>query len=275
MVRKYITLSIDLKSEYDKFVCKYTFKKGNSLGERCYVRNYCEGYCLKHFKLVQKYESNKNTPRCQYKTKNGPCIRKCLDGITCKYHKINKKEKFVLGNIPEKVKKVKINNLICYYNDYKEKKKIDNIIIKDNLLINNRSTPLLLCYYNDNLLFKEYIKKLKKRMKKLKYKKRRKENKNKINADIKVEYIDKGKNVFGLPTSFKRKSPFPNEEIIINNIRYKNIYYLWKAIQKEVHLYCINIENGIEKIFIYSIYQFEEIMLSIYNKETVNNYFGY
>lgn len=47
-----------------------------------------------------------------------------------------------------------------------------------------------------------------------------------------VIHINEGKDVFGLPKSNKRKSPFPNEEIIINNILYKNIYYLWKAVQK-------------------------------------------
>lgn len=120
--------------------------------------------------MVLKYELNKNTPKCQYNTKNGTCGRKCINSNTCKYHKFDKKEKLFSENILEKNK----INLICYYNDYKEKRKIDNIIIKDNLLINNRSAPLLLCYNNDNLLFKEY---LKKRLKKLKYKKRRKEKK--------------------------------------------------------------------------------------------------
>lgn len=273
MVRKYITLDIKNVSEYDDFVCKYIFKKGESKETRCYVRNYCDGYCIKHFKLVQKSELNKNIPRCLYETINGKCRRKCLDGNTCKYHKINKKEDLFLINIPEKVNKS--NNLICYNNDYKDKKYINNIIIKDNIYINKTSQPLLICYNNDNTLFKDYIKKIKKRIKKKIYKNKKKIEKKKINADIKIEYFNEGKDNFGFPISNKRKSPFPNDEIIIDNILYKNCYYEWIPFHKQVKLYCINIENRIKKIFIYSLDQFEEMLLSIYTKDTVYNYFGY
>jgi hypothetical protein len=270
MVRKYITLSIDYKSEYDDFVCKYIFKKGESTGDRCYVRNHMNGYCLKHFKLVQRYDFKKNIPRCQYETINGLCKRKCINENNCKYHKSNKKTNLYFSGLYENKKHQK---LLCYHNDYKEKKKIDNIIIKDNILINNRSPPLLLCYNNDNLLFKEYIKKSKKRMKKLKYKKRRKGENKKINADIRIDFINEERDVFGMSILNKRRSPFPNGEIKIDNILYKNSYYEWKPIQKEVKLYCINIENGIKKIFIYSIDQFEKMLHDIYTKETVFRYF--
>jgi hypothetical protein len=272
MVRKYITIDINNISKYSDLVCKYRFKKGNSLGDVCYVRNYCDGYCLKHFKLVQKYESKRNTPRCQYETINGRCRRKTLESITCNYHKLNKKEDLFLESIP---KKVKINNLICYYNDYKDKKQIDNIIIKDNILINNRSIPLLLCYNNDNTLFKGYLSKLRKRLKKKNYKNKRKMEKKKINSNIKIEYFNEGKDILGFSISNKRKSPFPNEEIIIDNILYKNSYYEWKPVKKEAILYCINIEKNIKKIFIYSLDQFEEMLHNIYTKETVSRYFGW
>jgi hypothetical protein len=271
MVRKYITINIKNITEYDGVVCKYIFKKGNSFGERCYVRNYCEGYCLKHFKLVQKSELNKKIPKCKYETKNGRCGRKCINSNTCKYHKLDKKEKLFSKNILEKNK---INKLICYYNDFKDKKKINNIIINDNIVIKNNKNPLLICYYNDNSLFKEYIKKIKKKIKKKKYKEKKKLEKKKIDANIKIKYFNEGKDILGLPICSKRKSPFPNEEIIIDNIRYKNCYYEWKPFQKEVHLFCINLENNNKKIFIYSINQFEKMLLDIYTKETVDNYFG-
>lgn len=269
MVRKYFTINIKQIAEYNDFVCKYIFKKGKDENNRCYVRNYCDGYCLKHFKLVQKSELNKNTPRCQYKTINGICKRKCVNNNTCKYHKINKKEDLFLENIEEKVI---INKLICYYNDYKDKNKIKNIVIKDNIYINNRSKPLLICYNNDNLLFKDYIKKIKKRMKKKKY---REKKKSKINANIKIEYINNGYDFLGFPISTKRKSPFPDGKITIDGILYRNSYYEWKPVQKEVKLYCKNIKNDNKKIFIYSIEQFERMLYDIYTKETVDNYFGY
>lgn len=272
MVRKYITIDIKQAKEYNDLVCKYVFKKGKDENKRCYVRNYFNGYCLKHFKLVQKSELNKNTPRCQYKTINGICKRKCINDKTCKYHKKNKKDDLFLEKIEEKVK---INKLICYYNDYKDKNKIKNIVIKDDIYVNNRSKPLLICYGNDNSLFKDYIKKNKKRMKKRKYRKKKKLDKLKINANIKIEYINEGYDLLGFPILIKRKSPFPDGKIIIDGILYINSYYEWKPVQKEVHLYCINLENNDEKKIVYSIDIFEKMLLDIYTKETVYKYFGY
>lgn len=273
MVRKYITINIENIKEHDHLVCKYTFKKGESLGKRCYVRNYKEGYCIKHFKLVQKYEQIKKIPKCQYKTKKGNCNRKCINKNTCIYHKINRKEHLI--NITKNKEKHKSVKLLCYYNDYKDKKQIENLVIKDNICINIPSIPLLICYNNDNTLFKKYISKLKKRIKKKTYKNKKKLEKKKINSNIKIEYFNEGKDKYGFPICFKRKSPFPNEQIYIDNVLYKNSYYEWKPVQKEVHLCCINIENNIKKAFIYSIKQFEEMLLNIYTEKTVNNYFGY
>ena len=42
-----------------------------------------------------------------------------------------------------------------------------------------------------------------------------------------------------------------------------------------IDLYCIDKKNNNKKIFIYSINRFEEMLLDIYTKETVNRYFGY
>jgi hypothetical protein len=103
--------------------------------------------------------------------------------------------------------------------------------------------------------------------------KKKKSDKLKINANIKIEYINHGYDFLGFPISTKRKSPFPDGKISIDGIIYINSYYKWKPVQKEVHLYCINIENNEEKIIIYSIYIFEKMLLDIYTKETVNNYF--
>lgn len=44
MVRKYITVNIENIKDFDYLVCKYKFKKGNSSGDRCYVRNHNDGY---------------------------------------------------------------------------------------------------------------------------------------------------------------------------------------------------------------------------------------
>lgn len=176
MVRKYITIDIKKISEYNDLVCKYIFKKGINLGSRCYVRNHCDGYCLKHFKLVQKYEINKNTSRCKYKTINGYCNRKCINKNICKYHKSTNKEE--IENFSLKTKYNNEYKLICYYNDYKDKKKINNLIIKDDIYTKYNNTQLLICYNNDNSLFKSYLSKLKKKLKKKKYKENKK-NKNK------------------------------------------------------------------------------------------------
>lgn len=249
MVRKHITIDINRVEEYADVVCKYIFKKGLSKGNRCYVRNYCDGYCLKHFKLVQKVAQKLNNK---------------INCNKCKNNEINKN-----------TKRVNYDKLICYYNENNSKKAINSIIIKDNIIVNKPSNPLLICYNNENLLFKEYIKKMKKRMKKLKYKKNKKLENKKINADIKIEYINEGKDEFGFHISTKRKSPFPDGEVIIDGILYRNSYYEWKAIKKEVHLYCINIKNGKKKIFIYSLDQFEKMINDIYTKETVSRYFGW
>jgi hypothetical protein len=255
MVRKHITIDINRVEEYADFVCKYIFKKGLSKGNKCYVRNYCDGYCLKHFKLVQKIAQKLNNK---------------INCNKCKNNEINKKELSI-----KDTKRVNYDKLICYYNEYNSKKAINSIIIKDNIIVNKPSNPLLICYNNENLLFKEYIKKMKKRMKKLKYKKMKKLENKKINADIKIEYINEGKDEFGFPISTKRKSPFPDGKIIIDGILYRNSYYEWKAVKKEVHLYCINIKNDIKKIFIYSLDQFEKMIHNIYTKETVSRYFGW
>lgn len=176
MVRKYITIDIKNISEYNDLVCKYIFKKGINLGSRCYVRNHCDGYCLKHFKLVQKYEINQNTSRCKYKTINGYCNRKCINKNICKYHKSTNKEE--IENFSLKTKYNNEYKLICYYNDYKDKKKINNLIIKDDIYTKYNNTQLLICYNNENSLFKSYLSKLKKKLKKKKYKENKK-NKNK------------------------------------------------------------------------------------------------
>lgn len=107
MVRKYITVNIENIKNFDYLVCKYKFKKGNSSGDRCYVRNHNDGYW----------------------TINGICGRKCVYNNTCKYHKNDKKPKFLLNNTLGE------NNikLICYNNDYKDKKNISNIIVENNI----------------------------------------------------------------------------------------------------------------------------------------------
>lgn len=264
MVRKHITIDIDRVEEYADLVCKYIFKKGLSKGNRCYVRNYCDGYCLKHFKLVQKVAQKLNIVQ-----KVAQKLNNKINCNKCKNNEINKKELII------NTKSVNYNKLICYYNEYNFKNTINSIIIKDNIIVNKPSNPLLICYNNENLLFKEYIKKIKKRMKKLKYKKKKKLEKKKINTDIKIEYINEGYDIFGFHKSDKRKSPFPNEEIIIDNILYKNKYYLWRPVQKEVHLHCINQKTNNEILLVLTIYDFIEKLQNIYTKETVDNYFGY
>lgn len=272
VVRKHITIDIEKVSDYSDLVCKYVFKKGDSKGNTCYVRNYCDGYCLKHFKLVQKSAEKDNINKCQYITKNGLCGRKATDQNTCKYHKIDKKKSDIKIVPIDNLKKNNYNKLICYYNDYNDKITINNISIIDIFPINKVNNSLLICYNNDGSLFKKYLSKLKKKIKKRKYKKQKKR---KINANIKIEYFNEGKDPFGFPISFKRKSPFPNEEITIDNILYKNSYYEWYNVKKKVYLYCIDKKNNNKKIFIYSINRFEEMLLDIYTKETVNRYFGY
>jgi hypothetical protein len=217
MARKYIMVPVKEVDKYVNMVCKYVFKKGESIGNVCYVRNYCNGYCKKHFKLIEKTKIKKE--KCAYITKNGNCNRSCEDGKnTCKYHKEGSNCKIVQNE--------------------NEKKK------------------------------------MKKKLKRIKYKQNKKFKNSKINKDIKIEYINEGTDIFGFLKSNKRKSPFPNEEIIIDNTLYKNSYYEWSAVNKNVKIYCINKENkDNKKIFIYSINQFEEILSNIYTKETVNRYF--
>lgn len=209
-------IPVEEVNKYIDLVCKYVFKKGISKDTKCYVRTHCDGYCLKHFKLMQKSINKVKKEKCSYMTINGICKRSCeSDKSTCKYHK---------------------------QGDFK--------------IVQNE---------NDK-------KKLKKKLKRMKYKERKK---SKISKEIKIEYIDKSVDMFGFPKSNKRKSPFPNEELIIDNKTYKNIYYLWKPVQKQVHLYCIDITSNKEEIIICSIDKFQEMLLRIYTKETVDNYFGW
>lgn len=238
MVRKYITIDIKNISEYNELVCKYIFKKGESIGKRCYVRNYCDGYCLKHFKLVQKYEINKNIPRCKYKTQNGYCNRKFINTNICKYHKTNKKE-------VENFSKSKYNNeykLICYYNDYKDKKKINNLIIKDDIHTKYNNTQLLICYNNDNTLFKTYLSKIKKKLKKKKYKK----NKNKI--------IENNVGNINFSDIFDEVKEIRNRNIIKYEL---NIFVLTdKKFIKQMFDWCISIfskKTKSDKVFDYLI----------------------
>lgn len=265
MVRKHITINIERVHEHSDLVCKYIFKKGISKGNRCYVRNYRDGYCLKHFKLVQKIAQNIN---------NNKYGKKGSNNNLCKNDEPNKKELF-FKNISEKVK---FNKLICYYNDTIYKKDIFKIKIIDNIFINKKPDPLLLCFYNDNTLFNEDIKKIKKKIKNKKKKQKLKKlkmlKKLKIKP-IKLEYIDEGVNEVGIPILNKIKSPFPDDKITINNIKYKCLYYTFSRFHKEIKLYLIRLDNCIEETKIYDYYDFEKLLISIYNEDFINTYFGF
>lgn len=65
MVRKYIMIPFQEVGNYVDMVCKYEFKKGISKGSVCCVRNYCDGYCLKHLKLVQKSKNKIKKEKCK------------------------------------------------------------------------------------------------------------------------------------------------------------------------------------------------------------------
>lgn len=259
MVRKHITIAIERITEYSNLVCKYTFKKGESKGNRCYVRNYREGYCLKHFKLVHKIAQK------SYKSKKD----KICNNI-CKNNYLSK-EKSVFKNS----KKIKSTKLICYYNDPIYKKDISKIKIIDNISINKRSNPLLICFYNDNTLLNEDIKKIKKRIKNKNKKLKKKVKKlNRLKCEnIKLTYLDI--NSLGFPFTDRIKSPFPDNKVIINNILYECSYYTFSRIHNEIKLYLIRLYNKKEEIITYNYYDFEKLLISIFGKSFVDTYFGY
>jgi hypothetical protein len=114
---------------------------------------------------------------------------------------------------------------------------------------------------------------LKKKLKKLKYKKNKKNRNKKISSNIRMEYINEGHDKYGFPISNKIKSPFPEDIITISNIKYKCLYYTFFRPKKEIKLYLERLDNSVEEVIIYDYYEFEKILLSIYDKQTVYNYF--
>lgn len=132
---------------------------------------------------------------------------------------------------------------------------------------------LLICYNNENTIFKDYIRKNKKRIKNKNKKKNQKLNRLK-NKNIKLEYIDEGLDSFGFPISNKIKSPFPYDKVCIKNIEYKCRYYTFSRIKKEIKLFLIRLNNNEEEIIFYDYYEFEKLLINVYNKDFVNEYFG-
>lgn len=199
-------------------------------------------------------------------------------------YNINKNNKKIQSKI---IKKIEIDvytsttQLICYYNDKKEIKKIDHIKIRDKFIDSNSigikevpKIPLLICFYNENTIFKDYIRKNKKRIKNKNKKKKQKLNKLKT-KNVKLEYLDEGLDPFGFPKSNKIKSPFPNNKVIIKNKEYKCKYYTFLRIKKEITLYLIDQSNDKEVNIVLDYYEFEKILINIYNKDFVNEYFGF
>lgn len=156
-------------------------------------------------------------------------------------YNINKNNKKIQSKIINKIEidvYTSTNQLICYYNDKKEIKKIDHIKISDEFVDSNSigikeipKIPLLICFYNENTIFKQYIKNIKKRLKNKIRKKNQKLNRLKT-KNIKLEYLYEGLEPFGFPISNKIKSPFPNNKVIVKNKEYKCKSYTFSRIKR-------------------------------------------
>jgi hypothetical protein len=236
MVRKHITINIEKVSEYSDLVCKYIFKKGKSNGDRCYVRNYCNGYCLKHFKLVQKVAHKRD-------------------------NRLNKEK---IKKVPEKNK---YNKLICYYNDTIYKKDISKIKIIDNILVNKTSSPLLLCFHNDNTLFNEYIKKNKKKIKNKNKKKKQKAKKNNLKKSLIKDFNAINKYLYCCMISFLNVEEIEENIEVCEHIRI-NIFN--NILSKKINLFDMSLEL-LQKLNIYlseysKKYNLEDKYKIFYNK---------
>lgn len=253
----------------------------------------CNEYMLQKYFFEHKsiFESFENNPIIKYNKFD------IIDHVYSIYNKfknkiyyfINKYKinatflHYILSLIKEINEKKYSNDIILYYNYQKyifnknvyiyindEKHKMYNYIKKlYNMKFHNVFNILLKSNKNNQIIIYDNV--FKKKI--INYINNKKE-KTKIKADIKIEYFYEGKK-YGIPIYRKRKSPFPNSEIVIDNIIYINCYYEFDIIKKEVRLYCKNKKKQNKIIFVYTIKQFENMLKDIYTKDTVDKYFDY
>lgn len=235
---------------------------------------------------------------CKYvnfrgKNKGKCCGRKLKkDRKYCFEHNynINKNNKKNQSKIFKKIEVdvyTSITQLICYYNDKKDIEKINHIKISDKFIDNdsigikeNPKIPLLVCFYNENTIFKDYIKKYKKKLKR----KRQRKNKNRYKkADLQLSYeniyvkdLNNEKLIMNIDCGFMNIKQWPcnyesYKELIPYKIHYFHNYYNNEDCNKKSVVLFYKVNN----IFKYKEITYSELYLLLindYNENSVKNF---
>lgn len=233
-MRKYVPLLIEnANGDMLNLFCKYTYKKGISIGLRCTSSIYSEGYCKKHFNRsivkINNRNKYKDRDRCPYSTIKGSCNRyKDKNTVYCKYHK-----------------------------NFKNKNKNEMQLVK--------YVP-----FDIFLLIKqkEEKRRQKRKEKKKKYLERRK-TRNKHNTLIKKPIYDNYCPLFNINTFTYVCSPF-KKNINIEGKEYNCIKWRIKRIQSLIEL-TIEHKNNIKTHEI-TFKEFESLLLKEYPHEDIYEY---